>query len=217
MNNKDQSVEQIRKSLLEWNESNKTLGETALVTAIFENIISTSKYISNYSTWLTAGTSIATGILLTNIASITPVISIIGFKSCGFTLILSILFGTLSKYFSILCEVSEAQMESKTNKVGTALSEYFENAEEIENRFKELRILHSTDIDMNKVQDLVCAAYPIWSRWWLKWRMSKMNHKKTSGYEIPILHFHAQCSTLALQIILLFSSVFSAFYFANSA
>jgi len=217
MTSNNQNIEQRKKSALEWNESNKQLGESALVAVIFENIISHSKFISNYSTWLTAGTSIATGLLLTNITTITPIISMLGFKSCGFALILSVLFGTLSKYFSILCEASDAQTESKTRKMETALSEYLSNAEKIENQFDELGISHSTDIDMKKVQDSVCAAYPFWSRWWLKWRMSKLNRKRSSGYEIPLLHFHAQCSTLALQIISLFFSVFSAFYFANSA
>lgn len=213
MQTEDRTEDQ-KQNLIEWNKINKKIGEDLLAGLIFENIIESSRYFSSYSTWLMAGTSAAVGLLLTNMDSIIPLISAFGFKICGFTLITSVLFGVLAKYFAIQCEISEAQIESKTNKISKTLSEHFKHKDEIEEIAESLGVNLCTEIDMGRVQDIVIRSFPAWTRWIAKRYFQKTSKDPVAGYRIPFFYFRFQCNTTALQTLLVFAGAFSAFYFA---
>src|SRR3989344_2996187 len=118
--------------LAEWNRLNIQNAEKGMVSVIFENIIESTRFFDTYSTWLTVGTGAAAALLLTNVGKILPYLTATGFKSSGFLLMLSLLFGVLSKFFAIQCQVADAQSESKTNRIGNVLKPFYEQVEKIE-------------------------------------------------------------------------------------
>lgn len=200
--------------LAEWNRLNIENAENRLVSVIFENMIESTKFFDNYSTWLTVGTGAAMAFLIANVSSVLPFLTPTGYKLSGLMLVLSILFGVLSKFFAIQCQVSDAQNESKTNRVGSALAPYFEEAQKISEMAKQQHRTLTTDLSMERVFVKFCEPFPFWFKWMFLARMKKNAENPLAGYLIPLRFFRLQCSTMFLQVCLLLGSAVCAFIYA---
>ncbi|WP_323160636.1 hypothetical protein [Pseudomonas fluorescens] len=202
--------------LAEWNRLNIENAENNLVSVIFENMIESTKYIESYSTWLAVGTSAATALLIGNVGTIIPYLTATGFKLSGLLLVISILCGVLSKLFAIQCQIADAQAESKTNRVGTVLKPFYEQAQQIEEQAKgEGRVLN-TDLSMERVLEVFFQAFPRWFKWLLFRRMLKNSTNPHIGYLLPLRFFRWQSTFMFLQVVCLILGALCALYFAQS-
>ena len=75
--------------------------EERLLRAYVSSLLSTSPTIDRFSTWLLAGIGAATTLTITNIESITRIISFQNVKGALYLLIVSGLFGLLEKYLAL--------------------------------------------------------------------------------------------------------------------
>lgn len=151
--------------LAEWNRLNIQNAENGMVSLIFENIIESTRFFDTYSTWLTVGTGAATALLLTNVASILPYLTAAGFKMSGVLLILSLLFGVLSKFFAIQCQIADAQSETKTNRIGNLLKPFYEQVEKIEETAAAQGRQLVTELSMERVLTTFFKPFPKLMRW----------------------------------------------------
>jgi len=136
-----------------------------MVSVIFENIIESTRFFDTYSTWLTVGTGAAAALLLTNVGKILPYLTATGFKISGFLLMLSLLFGVLSKFFAIQCQVADAQSESKTNRIGNVLKPFYEQVEKIEEAAAVQGRQLVTELSMERVLTTFFKPFPKLMRW----------------------------------------------------
>ncbi|MEB0108405.1 hypothetical protein [Pseudomonas sp. MH9.3] len=203
--------------LAEWNRLNIQNAENGLVSLIFENVIESTRFFDNYSTWLTVGTGAATALLLTNVGSILPFLTAAGFKLSGLFLVLSILFGVTSKFFAIQCQISDAQNESKTSRVQTALKHYFEEAGKIENAAEVEGRQMVTELNMERVFTTFLMPFPRWMRGFLLKKLIKSTSNPHVGYLIPLRFFRYQCTSTLLQVLFLFAGAVSAFLYAQAS
>lgn len=202
--------------LAEWNRLNIQNAENGMVSVIFENIIESTRFFDSYSTWLTVGTGAAAALLLTNVGTILPYLTAGGFKLSGILLIFSLLFGILSKFFAIQCQIADAQSEAKTNRVGNALKTYFEDAEKIEEAAKLQGRQLVTALSIERVFTTFFEPFPKLMRWFFLKRMIKGASNPHAGYLIPLRFFRYQCTSMMLQLVFLFSGAAAAFLHAQS-
>ncbi|MEX5531055.1 hypothetical protein [Pseudomonas syringae] len=203
--------------LAEWNRLNIQNAENGIVSVIFENIIESTRFFDNYSTWLTVGTGAATALLLTNVNSILPYLTAAGFKMSGVLLILSLLFGVLSKFFAIQCQVSDAQSEAKTNRIGNLLKPFHEQVEKIEEAASVQGRQLVTELSMERVLTAVFKPYPKLVRWVFLKRMIKSTSNPHVGYLIPLRFFRYQCTSMLCQLVFLFAGAGAAFLHAQAS
>ena len=202
--------------LTEWNRLNVENAENAAVSVIFENIIESTRYFDNYSSWLTAGTAATTAFILTNVSTVLPFLTAMGFKLSGTLFVLSILLGVLSKFFAIQCQVADAQQESKTHKIENALRFFFDDQKKINEMAKAQGRSINTDLDMSRVITKSFAPFPKWVQWLAIPLMKKASTNPHVGYLIPLRFFRYQCATLALQVLALIAAAIIAFVFARN-
>lgn len=203
--------------LAEWNRLNIQNAENGMVSVIFENIIESTRFFDTYSTWLTVGTGAAAALLLTNVGTILPYLTAAGFKISGVLLILSLLFGVLSKFFAIQCQVADAQSESKTNRIGNILKPFYEQVEKIEEAANVQGRQLVTELSMERVLTTFFKPFPRLMRWFLLKRMIKASSNPHVGYLIPLRFFRYQCTSMLFQLVFLFAGAGAAFLHAQAS
>ena len=203
--------------LAEWNRLNIQNAENGMVSVIFENIIESTRFFDNYSTWLTVGTGAAAALLLTNVGSILPYLTAAGFKMSGILLIFSLLFGVLSKFFAIQCQVADAQSESKTNRVGSVLKPFYDTVEKIEEAAAVQGRQLVTELSMERVLTTFFKPFPKLMRWFFLKRLIKGSSNPHIGYLIPLRFFRYQCTSMLFQLVFLFAGAGAAFLHAQAS
>lgn len=203
--------------LAEWNRLNIQNAENGMVSLIFENIIESTRFFDTYSTWLTVGTGAAAALLLTNVASVLPYLTAAGFKMSGVLLILSLLFGVLSKFFAIQCQIADAQSESKTNRIGNLLKPFYEQVEKIEETAAAQGRELVTELSMERVLTTFFKPFPKLMRWLFLERMIKGLSNPHVGYLIPLRFFRYQCTSMVFQLVFLFAGAGAAFLHAQAS
>ena len=203
--------------LAEWNRLNIQNAENGMVSVIFENIIESTRFFDSYSTWLTVGTGAAAALLLTNVGSILPYLTAAGFKLSGVLLVLSLLFGVLSKFFAIQCQIADAQSEAKTNRVGNVLKPFYEQVEQIEEAAKVQGRQLATDLSVERILTTFFKPFPKLIRWFFLKRLIKGASNPHVGYLIPLRFFRYQCTSMLLQLVFLFAGAAAAFLHAQAS
>jgi hypothetical protein len=186
--------------LTEWNRLNIDNTENALVSHMYASAISSTYVYDTYSTWLMAGVGATTALLITNIDSVLPFLSAKGFKWSGLLFVASILFGVISKFLALQCQISDQNNEKNTKKISEILNPFYSQAEQIKTHAKQQGISLVTDIEMTRVIEKFVTPFPRWAKWLFKKFIIKQSSNPQAGFLIPLRFFRWQCSALLLQV-----------------
>ena len=120
------------KPLKEWNRLARENAENAIVSSMFEAASKSSEPIDQFSTWLLLGTAAIASFLIANSDKLLPLVSKEGFLVCGAFLILSCIFGLLSKTYALRSKIGI--------EVGAAIRKTFiEHLEKYEKEEKKIK------------------------------------------------------------------------------
>ena len=161
-------------SLLEWNKLNKENTEHDIASALFISMASTSPIVDKFSMWLFAGTGATGALLITQINSVLPNISIFGFKVCMFMLIASSIFAFVAKYFSLRCQIQNEMTAMFTERTNAISAKHEENEEHIKELAQKTGIELETEINFNNVLKEYIRPFPKWVKWFVNRSIKKL-------------------------------------------
>ena len=202
--------------LLEWNRLNKETAEHGVVKAMFNSMVNTNPIIDKFSMWLFAGTGATGALLITQIDSVIYNMSLYGFKSCMFMLIVSSIFAFIAKFFSLHCQIGNEAIPALLEKAEHIAKNYKENKKNIEERAKEQGIELETNISMDNIMKEYIRPFPIWTRWMI-------NHSFRKAKDVPLLAYHSmiraynyQSIFTFLQALMFIGFMYFGWYYAGS-
>lgn len=187
--------------LLEWNRLNKENAENAIVSAMHLRTLSHSSRFDKISTWLTAGTGITAGLMITNVSNILPHLGGHGFRVCGAFLALSALFGIAAKFKATWAQLGHDSNKAMTDSLKPILDHHSAEQSRIEQNAAQRQVAIETNINMDRVLREYLKPVPRWVAWLVFLRMRKHAGDPQIGYIYPIRAFYWQCVLTSLQAI----------------
>ena len=205
MSQDNEHIENLRS----WNSLNKSNAEKELSRVIFESINGSSPVLDRFSQWLMAGTAATAALLISQIGSLVPIISMRGFKTALVMLIVSAVFGLLAKRNAIICQISVQIGRSIRDSANAIFLEFDKAKEEIDTRAAQAGLELDTDLSFSNVIEEFVEPFP----WYLRWSVMR-NFKK--GLEDQNLGSKQTVKRLLRQGWYTFAQVFFYFAFALS-
>lgn len=153
--------------LLEWNRLNISNAETAVAKALFEGTLTASEPLDRFGTWLLAGIAAIAALFVTNISSILPYLSEMGFRRCEGLLIAAGLAGLLAKQLALQVRIHIELQAALTRLVPPILDKHEKDEDQIEEYAKQQGLSLVTDVDMNRAVEPYIAAFPFFLRGFL--------------------------------------------------
>ena len=206
-----------QKCLFEWNQLNKHNAEREFARLLLDSVNQSSPVIDKFSQWLLAGTAATVALLISEMSSVVPFITLRGFKIAVVLLILSALLGLLAKRNAMLCQISLQMDANVRNGANSVLKQFDENSTEIQKRATELNIAIETELNYKKVVDELVEPMP--------WYVKKAAHRNAEkGFLDPNTNSKQTTKRLLrqgwytlAQTVGYFFFVISVVYFANAA
>lgn len=164
----EEEKEKLKKALESWATTVKNNTEIDFVQGIFEGALVSSPIVDKVATWLLAGTGATAALMIANIDKLTPVLGTSTVKDAIYVLIISALFGFLSKYKSVHCQVVYSIGEEVRKRLIPILDHHEQQEQEISKTADGTDIKVNTEIDIEYIIKEYCKAYPRPIRWWLK-------------------------------------------------
>ena len=203
--------------LREWHRLAQENTENAIVSSMFEAAVVASEPIESFSTWLLLGTAAVGGFVVSNADKVIPLITKEGFVVAGVLLVLSCVFGVLSKTLALRVRVM-SEMSSRIKETFLLhLQRYEEQAEKIEEGAKFWGITIQTGVRMDRLLSEFYKPFPSWVRWLADRHLRKNKGNPQIQYVLLIKMINAQGMFALIQIILFLSFLGSAFVFAAGA
>lgn len=189
-------------SLKLWNSLNKENTEQGMVSVLFQSFVETSPMVGSYATWLLVGTGTISAFMVTQINSILPYLSVVGYKLSLLSLVLSAMFGFLSKVRALRCDIQLKVIAMVSNGLPSVFEKHEKEEMEIIKRSEELGIKLDTEIDIEKVFSEAYKPFPFWMK-------GVMNKAAKEGLGNRQAHYHILISSyLSLMWSLFFQIIF---------
>lgn len=202
--------------LVEWNRLNKENAEQDVVSALYQSMSETSPIVEKFSVWLLAGTGATAALLITQIKSILPNLSVEGYKACLVMLVVSAISGFVAKYYSLRCEI-QFKMQSKFLELVKPVFEKHEEDEvKIANYATQKGLVLSTDIDFINIMNEFSRPFPFWVRWLIAQKVKKTSGDRQAGYHAGVKAYASQIRWSFFQAILFLVFILSAAWYCNA-
>ncbi|MBN1379162.1 MAG: hypothetical protein JXA04_07980 [Gammaproteobacteria bacterium] len=201
--------------LIEWNRLNKENAEQDLASALFISMANTSSLVDKFSMWLFAGTGATGALLIAQINSVLPNLTLVGFRVCMLFLIVSAIFAFCAKYNAIRCQI-QIQTDAKFRELSEKI---FSKHEESEGRIlkmakkRELEI--QTEIDFENVISEFKKPFPFWVGWLISRSVKKTKGNRQAGYHVAIKSYAGQLSFAFWQSVAFVLFLCSGGWFAS--
>jgi hypothetical protein len=188
-------------SLSEWNRLNKTNAENALASAMFAGLLSTSPIIDTFSVWLLAGSGATAALMVANADKIIPFLGQSGFKISGVALVLSALFGVLSKARAVQCQIGYGNQQKITELMKPILDNHLAHEEKINEAAASRGISLATAVDLERVTSEFTKYFPKWAGWLVRRHLSKHAGDPQLGYLLPVRYYMSQSRFAFFQVL----------------
>jgi hypothetical protein len=188
-----------------------------MVSSMFEAGIVASEPIDSFSTWLLLGTAAVGGFVISNADKVIPLVTKPGFVTCGVLLVLSCVFGVLSKALALRVKVMKEATARVRETFLAHLKQYEEEAEKIEQGAKFWGITIQTGVRMERILGEFYKPLPAWARWMGKRHLEKNKGNPQIQYLPLIKTMNAQGMFALIQVVLFITFLGSAFIFAAGA
>ncbi len=175
--------------LLEWNRLHIENTENAILESLVESISGSVIILDRFSDWVSILTGATFVILISNIQSILPYLSVNGFKFSALMLVISAILGIASKYFSMLCQINIESTKSTKDAVISLLEKHSIDEEKIINAAEEQGIQLKTDIDFPKVADRFYRLFPKCTYWFFIRKNKKIMESLDSRLKLSTDNF----------------------------
>lgn len=202
--------------LLEWNRLNKENAEQSFVSALFQSMSETSPLIEKFSMWLLAGTGATAALLITQISSVLPFLSVKGFKLCLIVLVASALAGFISKYFGLRCEIQNNVQTKLLELVTPVLDKHGEDKDKIQEYAEERGIVLQTDIDFANIMNEFSKPFPFWVKWLIARKVQSTAGNRQAGFHVAVKAYTQQIRWAFFQAILFIAFIGVAAWYANA-
>lgn len=203
--------------LREWNRLAQENTENAMVSSMFEALVVASEPIDSFSTWLLLGTGAVGGFVISNADKVIPLVTKTGFVTAGVFLVLSCVFGVLSKVLAFRMKVMrEAGVKVKETFLAH-LAKYEEQEAEIEAGAKFWGITLQTGVRMERVLEEFYKPLPAWARWLGRRHVAKNKGNPQIQYLPLIKTMNGQGMFALVQVLLFIAFLGAAFVFAARA
>lgn len=202
--------------LQEWNRLNKENAEHEFVSALYQSMSETTPVIDKFSTWLLAGTGATGALLITQIQSVLPHLTLKGYRVCLIILVVSAVLGFIAKYYSIRCEIQNRVM-SKMKQLATPIIEKHEqDKEKIQEYAADQGINLHSDMDFESIVTEFNRPFSKLVKWIILRSVRKGSNDRQTGYHTAIKAYMRQANSTFIQAILFLSFMLSAAWFANN-
>ena len=188
-------------SLIEWNKLNKENAEQDIASAIFSSMANTSPLADKFSLWLFAGTGATGSLLITQVNSILPSLTLIGFKTCITLLVVSAIFAFCAKYNALRCQIQMQIDSSLREKCEAIYAKHEKSEDEILEMASKKGIELETEIDFKNVINEYKKAFPFWVGWLISRSTKKSEGNRQAGYQVAIKSYTSQLSFTVWQAI----------------
>jgi hypothetical protein len=210
-------MDERTKPLLEWNRLARENTENAIVSSMFSATLKASEPLESFSNWLLLGTAATASFFIVNGDKLVPVITKQGFFVCGSFLVLSAVFGLLSRLLALRCRIAL--------EIGTAIRATFEDhlakyeaeEEKIQAGAKFWGINLETGIRIDRVLAEFLKPFPSWARW-MAWRHLRNNEENPQIQHVsPMRSLNAQGMAAFLQGLLYVGFLAAGFVYAAAS
>ena len=157
-------TEELKISLENWSNINNKNAENKFVDELLKSNLSASPVMDKFSIWLLAGTGITSSFMITNINSIESVISRDGILYSILALIISGLFGFLSKFRAIKASIFSLIFEYCRKNLNPVLDNHLNESDEIKKIASNHKVDVKTELDFDNIRIQYCSAFPFWIR-----------------------------------------------------
>lgn len=202
--------------LLEWNRLNKENAEQAFTSALFSSMAHTAPIVDKFSMWLLAGTGASGALLISQIQSVLPHLSVYGFKLCLIFLVISAVFGFMAKHRALLCQIQSETIDELLDRMPSIFSEHEKDEEEIQEHAKQRGINLKTEIDFSNVVSEFVRPFPFWARWLVQHQTKKTQGDRQAGYHVAIKAYFYQSLYTTLQSVSFLAFLCTAAWYARA-
>jgi hypothetical protein len=200
--------------LREWSRLAQENTENAMVSSMFEAAVVASEPIDSFSTWLLLGTAAVGGFLISNADKVIPLLTKTGFVTAGVLLVLSCVFGVLSKALALRMKVMKETGARVKATFLEHLAKYEEEEAKIEEGAKFWGITIQTGVRMDRVLEEFYKPLPAWARWLGRRHMEKNKGNPQIQYLPLIKTMNGQGMFAFVQVLLFIAFLGTAFIFA---
>ncbi|MCG7983493.1 MAG: hypothetical protein JAY90_12200 [Candidatus Thiodiazotropha lotti] len=199
-----------------WNKLNKERAEQEMVSVLFRGFVETAPMIGSYSTWLLVGTGTVSAFMVTQIDSIIPYLSVLGYKLCLFSLAVSATFGFLSKERALRCDQQLKSISTVSSDLPPVFEKHEKEEAEIIERAEQLGIKLDTDINIEKVFTEAYKPFPFWIKWKMKRAAKEGLSNRQAHYHILISSYLKLMWSVSFQIVFFLLFIVTASIFAGN-
>lgn len=200
--------------LREWSRLAQENTENAMVSSMFEAAVVASEPIDSFSTWLLLGTAAVGGFIISNADKVIPLLTKTGFVTAGILLVLSCVFGVLSKALALRMKVMKETGARVKATFLEHLAKYEEEEAKIEEGAKFWGITIQTGVRMDRVLEEFYKPLPAWARWLGRRHMEKNKGNPQIQYLPLIKTMNGQGMFAFVQVLLIIAFLGTAFIFA---
>jgi hypothetical protein len=200
--------------LHEWSRLAQENTENAMVSSMFEAAVVASEPIDSFSTWLLLGTATVGGFIISNADKVIPLLTKTGFVTAGILLVLSCVFGVLSKALALRMKVMKETGARVKATFLEHLAKYEEEEAKIEEGAKFWGITIQTGVRMDRILEEFYKPLPAWARWLGRRHMEKNKGNPQIQYLPLIKTMNGQGMFAFVQVLLFIAFLGAAFIFA---
>jgi hypothetical protein len=200
--------------LREWSRLAQENTENAMVSSMFEAAVVASEPIDSFSTWLLLGTAAVGGFVISNADKVIPLLTKTGFVTAGVLLVLSCVFGVLSKALALRMKVMKETGARVKATFLEHLAKYEEEETKIEEGAKFWGITIQTGVRMDRILEEFYKPLPAWARWLGRRHMEKNKGNPQIQYLPLIKTMNGQGMFAFVQVLLFIAFLGTAFIFA---
>lgn len=202
--------------LEEWNRLNIENAEQGFVSAMYQSVSETSPLVGKFSMWLLAGTGATAALLITQIKSIIPYISLQGLQLCLIMLVISSIAGFIAKFYSLRCEIQNEIQKKLIELINSVLEKHAEDEREILEYANERGLILKTNINLSNIIIEYSRPFPFWIKWLIARKTQKTAGDRQAGFHIVAKAYTAQLSWTFLQAVMFIVFIFTAMFFVNN-
>ncbi|MDG6774388.1 hypothetical protein QCB45_08585 [Thiomicrorhabdus sp. ZW0627] len=200
--------------LLEWNRLNNENAEQGFVSGMFQSMSETSPIVDKFSMWLFAGTGATGALLISQIQSVLPYLSKIGFLICLAILVISAVTGFIAKFYALRCEIQNSVQRRLSELLQPILDKHANDKDQIQEIAEQNGIEVDTEIKLSNIIEEFSKPLPFWVKWLIKRQIEQKSGDRQAGLHIAVKAHTAQLGWTFIQATLFLLFMLAATYFA---
>jgi len=148
--------------IIVWNDLTKENVKQEIVSAMYLSMSKSTTIIDKFSLWLLAGTGATGALLITQVSSVLPYLSLEGFQVCIYILVASALFGFFAKYRSIQCEIQVENLQYQQDNIVPIFNNHANTEKEISKLAPQAGVQVETGLDVLEIMHEFLKPFPSW-------------------------------------------------------